>query len=246
MRVIPFRPPMASSSAPRAILFDLESALMSRGLSLMNFGERFAAHFADQLGGVTARGVTYGLSEVDGNGYRTHAELAEELRDLFPWRPRPSVEELTTYWDDIFPLCVAPDPEALPTLRWLREHGFAPGVVTDGTPVTQRAKITALGLDDFFAATLIASEVGMEKSDARLYTLAAEALGMPPGAVWMVSALSEDCLCARDAGMGAIFLQRVFYWPREAEPPAHEITTLGELVSLLGGDASSDTSDNTR
>ena len=54
----------------------------------------------------------------------------------------------------------------------------------------------------------------------------------------MVSALSEDCLAARDAGLGAIFLQRVFYWPREAEPPTHEITTLGELVALaVGGDA---------
>ena len=216
MRVIPFRPPMASNSSPRAILFDLESALISRGHSLMNFGERFAAHFADRLGGVTARGVAYGLSEVDGNGFRTHAELAEELRDLFPWRPRPSVEELTAYWDEVFPQCVAPDPEALPTLRWLREHGIAPGVVTDGAPETQRAKITALGLDGFFAVTLIAGEVGLEKSDGRLYRRATEALGVPPGAVWMVSALSEDCLAARDAGLGAIFLQRVFYWPREA------------------------------
>jgi putative hydrolase of the HAD superfamily len=227
---------MASSSTPRAILFDLDSALMSRGLSLMNFGERFAAHFAERLGGVTARGVAYGLSEVDGNGYRTHAELAEELRDLFPWRPRPSAEELTTYWDAVFPLCVAPDPEALPTLRWLREHGFALGVVTDGAPETQRRKITALGLSDFFAMTLISDEVGLEKSDERLYEQAAGALGIPPGAVWIVSALSEDCLSARDAGLGAIFLQRVFYWPREAAPPAHEITTLGELVSLLDGD----------
>lgn len=240
MRVIPFRPPMASSSMPRAILFDLESALISRGLSLMNFGERFAAHFAERLGGVTARGVAYGLSEVDGNGFRTHAELAEELRDLFPWRPRPGVEELTAYWDEVFPQCVAPDPEAISTLRWLREHGFAPGVVTDGTPVTQRAKITALGLSDFFAATLIASEAGLEKSDERLYQQAAGALEASPSEMWMVSALSEDCLSARDAGLGTIFLQRVFYWPRDAEPPTHEITTLGELVSLLGGDASSD------
>jgi len=246
MRVILFRPPMASNSLPRAIFFDLESALISRGHSLMHFGERFAAHFADRLGGVTARGVAYGLSEVDGNGYRTHAELAEELRDLFPWRPRPSMEELTTYWDDTFPLCVAPDPEAISTLRWLREHGVTLGVVTDGAPEMQRAKITALALDGFFAATLIASEVGLEKSDGDLYRRATEALGIPPVEIWMVSALSEDCLAARDAGLSAIFLQCVFYWPREAEPPAHEITTLGELVSLLGGGASSDSSDNTR
>jgi FMN phosphatase YigB (HAD superfamily) len=237
---------MASSSAPRAILFDLESALMSRGHSLMNFAERFAAHFADRLGGVTARGVAYGLSEVDGNGFRSHAELAEELRDLFPWRPRSSVEELTAYWDEVFPQCVAPDPEALPTLRWLREHGLALGVVMDGAPETQRTKIAALGLSDFFAVTLLSDEVGLEKSGARLYQQAAGALEASPSEMWMVSALSEDCLAARDAGLSALFLQRVFYWPREDAPPTHEITTLGELVSLLGGDASNDGSDNTR
>ena len=53
---------------------------------------------------------------------------------------------------------------------------IAPGVVTDGTPETQRAKITALGLSDFFAVTLIAGEVGLEKSDERLYQQAAGAL----------------------------------------------------------------------
>jgi putative hydrolase of the HAD superfamily len=228
---------MASSSTPRAILFDLESALISRGHSLMNFGERFAAHFADRLGGVTARGVAHGLSEVDGNSFRSHTELAEELRDLFPWRPRPSVEELTTYWDEVFPECVAPDLEAPPTLRWLRERGTMLGVVTDGAPETQRAKIAALGLSDFFAVTLISDEVVLEKADERLYQQAAGALEASPSEMWMVSALSEDCLSARDAGLGAIFLQRVFYWPREAAPPTHEITTLGELVSLLDSDA---------
>jgi FMN phosphatase YigB (HAD superfamily) len=219
------------------MLFDLESALVSRGLSLMNFAERFAAHFAERLGGVTARGVAYGLSEVDGNGYRTHAELAEELRDLFPWRPRPSVEELTAYWDDVFPQCAEPDPEALSTLQWLREHGVTLGTVTNGTPETQRAKIAALGLDGFFAVTLITGEVGLEKSGADLYRRAVDTLGIPPTAIWMVSALSEDCLAARDDGLGAIFLQRVFYWPPEAAPPTREITTLGELVALLGSDA---------
>jgi putative hydrolase of the HAD superfamily len=223
---------MASNSAPRAILFDLDSALISRGHSLMNFAERFAAHFAERLGGVTARGVAYGLSEVDGNGFRSHAELAAELRDLFP-----SVEELTAYWDEVFPQCVAPDPEALPTLRCLREHGFALGAVADRAPETQRAKIAALGLDGFFAVTLIAEEVGLETSEADVYRRAAGALGIPPAAMWMVSALSEDCLAACDAGLGAIFLQRVFYWPRDAATPTHEITTLGELVALLGGDA---------
>jgi putative hydrolase of the HAD superfamily len=226
-----------AAQGPRAVLFDLDSALISRGLSLANFAERFAAHFAERLGGVTARGVAYGLSEVDGNGFRSHAELAAELRDLFPWRPCPCAEELTIYWDEVFPQCVAPDPEALPTLQWLRKHGFALGVVTNGTPETQRAKLTTLGLDGFFAVTLLSGEVGLEKPDELLYQRATAALEVPPAAVWMVSALPEDCLAARDAGLGATFLQRVFYWPRAANPPTHEITALGELISLLVGDA---------
>jgi putative hydrolase of the HAD superfamily len=231
---------MANNPPPRAILFDLDSAVISRGLSLENFAERFAADFADQLGGVTARGVAYGLSEVDGHGFRTHIALAGELRDLLPWRERPSVEKLTAYWDDEFPQRVAPDPEALPTLRWLRAHGYALGVATGEKPEAQRAKIAALGLDGYFSVTLLAGENGVKRRDARLYQRAADMLALPPAAVWMVSALPEMCLAARDAGLGVIFLQRVFYWPQGAEPPTHEIATLGELVSLLDGDASGD------
>jgi FMN phosphatase YigB (HAD superfamily) len=227
---------MAIQGPPRAIILDLDSALISRGLSLTNFAERFAAHFADRLGGVTARGVAYGLSEVDGNGFRSHMELAEEVRDLFPWRPRPSLEELTVYWDEVFPQCVAPDPEALPTLRWLRKHGVALGLMAPGWPDMQRAKIAALGLDGLVAVTLLAEESGVKRWDADAYRQGAELLGLPPAAIWMVSALQEECRFARAAGLGVIFLQRAFYWPRDAEPPEHEIATLGTLVSLLGGD----------
>ncbi len=229
---------MDNSPAPRALVFDLDSVLISRGLSLANFAERFAAHYADMLGGVTARGVAYGLSEVDGAGFRTHAELASELRDLFPWRERPTVEELTAYWDAVLPQCVAADPEALQTLRWLREHGYLLGVMATQTPETPRDKITALGLDGFFALTLPAGDVGLESVDARVYALAAEALEVAPKLIWMVSGHPEDCLAAREAGLGAIFLQRAFYWPRGFEPPTHEITTLAELISLLDHDGS--------
>jgi putative hydrolase of the HAD superfamily len=227
---------MATSAAPRAIFFDLDSALISRGLSLERFAGRFAVDFADRLGGVSARGVAYGLAEVDGNGFRAHADLAAELRDLFPWRDQPSVEEVTTYWDEIFPQCVAPDPEAHTTLRWLRERGIALGVVTTDTPGTQSAKIAALGLEGFFAAPTLAGETSAKKPDARAYQRAAAALGIPPESVWLVSALDEDCRFARAAGLGAIFLRRVFYWPVAAKPPTQEIATLSELVSLLGGE----------
>jgi FMN phosphatase YigB (HAD superfamily) len=232
---------MVNSPSPRAILFDLESALISRGHSLMRFAERFAAYFADRLGGVRARGVAYGLAEVDGHGFRTHAELAAELRDLFPWRERPGVEELMAYWDHVFPQCVAPDPQAFPTLRWLRAHGYALGVVAGGRPEIERVKIATLGLNGFFHVTLLAGEYGVMRWDARLYQQAAAMLGMPPAATWMVSALHEECRLARDAGLGAIFLQRVFYWPRDVVPPAHEIAALGELVSLLDGAAPDET-----
>jgi FMN phosphatase YigB (HAD superfamily) len=227
---------MATQPVPHAILFDLDSALISRGPSLMNFAERFAAHFVDQLGGVTVRGVAYGLAEVDGNGFRSHAELAEELRDLFPWRPRPSLEELTAYWDEVFPQCVVPDPEALPTLRRLRERDVALGLMAPGWPDMQRAKIAALGLDGLFAVRFLVGENGAKRWDTDAYREAAERLGMPPAEIWMVSALQEECRLARNAGLGVIFLQRVFYWPRDAESPTHEIATFGELVSLLGGD----------
>jgi FMN phosphatase YigB (HAD superfamily) len=146
------------------------------------------------------------------------------------------LEELTAYWDELFPQCVAPDPEALPTLRRLRERGVALGLIAPGWPDMQRAKIATLGLDGLFAVTLLAGESGANRWDAHVYRRAAEMLGLAPVEIWMVSALQEECQFARDAGVGVIFLQRTFYWPRDAEPPVYEIATLGELVALLSGD----------
>jgi putative hydrolase of the HAD superfamily len=219
--------------APRAILFNLDNTLTSRSLSLARFGARFAAHFAKRLGQMTPRGVVYGLVEVDGNGYRSHADLAAEVRDVFPWRERPSVAELAAFWDTVFPACVAPYPETLPTLRWLREHGLALGVVTNGGSLAQRAKIAALGLDADLGVILIAEEVGLRKPDPRSYLQALHELGIAPDAAWMVSVLPEDGLGARAAGLGAVFVRRIFYWPRDTERPVHEVTSLDELPPLV-------------
>ncbi|MCQ2173652.1 MAG: HAD-IA family hydrolase [Bacteroidales bacterium] len=57
--------------------------------------------------------------------------------------------------------------DSFETLSYLKENGAALGLVTDGRSITQRNKISALGLTDFFdeGSIVISEEFGSEKPD---------------------------------------------------------------------------------
>lgn len=54
-------------------------------------------------------------------------------------------------------------PETKDTLVKLREAGFKLGIITDGRPNGQRAKISALGLEDLVDKIIITDELGGEE-----------------------------------------------------------------------------------
>lgn len=51
-------------------------------------------------------------------------------------------------------------PEAKHLILLLRKHGISLGMITDGRPEGQRAKIKALGLEPFFEKIIITDELG--------------------------------------------------------------------------------------
>jgi putative hydrolase of the HAD superfamily len=54
-------------------------------------------------------------------------------------------------------------------IRELRSRKIPTGLITDGRSVTQRNKLKALGIEDFFSEIIISEEFGSEKPDKRNY-----------------------------------------------------------------------------
>jgi len=71
---------------------------------------------------------------------------------------------------------IAPPDGVAATLSTLRDRGCRPGVLTNGVPAFQRAKLDAHGLSRHFDAVVASYEAGAHKPDERPFRLAAERL----------------------------------------------------------------------
>ena len=62
-------------------------------------------------------------------------------------------------------------------LDTLKQHSQSVALVTDGRSTTQRAKIRALGLRDYFDVVVVSEELGSEKPDPNNFRTVEKALG---------------------------------------------------------------------
>jgi putative hydrolase of the HAD superfamily len=124
-------------------------------------------------------------------------------------------------------------PDALDTLRWLQQHGFKLGAVTDrafGGPRFM-AELTEYGLDGFFGVVTISSDVGYLKPHAKIFQHALDALGVTPEETMMVGdSLRCDVTGAKGLGMIAV-------WKR---PPLDEPTEVGADKAEVTGEIAPD------
>ena len=96
------------------------------------------------------------------------------------------------------------------------------------------AHVTRVGLGDFFAHSLSASDFGIAKPDPRIFHAAAGMAGVTPAAVLHVGDdATMDVMGAMDAGMQAVWVNRMQHaWSHETQPH-HTVTDLNELAALL-------------
>jgi putative hydrolase of the HAD superfamily len=76
-------------------------------------------------------------------------------------------------------------PDAIETVRWLRESGCRLALLTNGRGETQRRKVVRFALTGLFDSILIEGELGFGKPDPRIYTQALQELGVGAADTWM-------------------------------------------------------------
>lgn len=77
-------------------------------------------------------------------------------------------------------------PNTIRTLTELKLQGIRMGLITNGSSVGQRAKLSRFELDNFFEIILIDQEVGYGKPDIMIYKHAVNLLKLNIGDIWMV------------------------------------------------------------
>jgi putative hydrolase of the HAD superfamily len=150
-----------------------------------------------------------------------NAELAAAIGDAYAHQRDVGMEPL---------------PEAIDTVRWLRDRGCRLALLTNGAAVAQRKKIARFGLTDLFDATLIEGEIGFGKPDERIYRHALEKLGVLPRAAWMIGDnLDWDVAAPQKLGIFGVWVDRAGGGlPKDsAVKPDCVIRSLCEVRSLI-------------
>jgi putative hydrolase of the HAD superfamily len=125
-----------------------------------------------------------------------------------------------------------PLPEAIDTVRWLRELGCRLALLTNGAGPAQRKKISRFNLTDLFDAILVEGEVGFGKPDERIYNLALQKLDVVPSDAWMVGDnLEWDIEPAQKLGLCGVWIDVRGKGVPEASAirPDRVVRTLSEL-----------------
>lgn len=142
-------------------------------------------------------------------------------------RCQPSVD---TDWPDREPY-----PDALPTLRCLKENGFLLGIVSDQPNGPDcRAMLDYWQWTPLFDAVTLSCEVGCAKPDPRMFRSTLAALGVSPEEAVMVgdNALA-DVAGALAVGMRAVWRPQPGQLLDPAVHPDAIIETLAELPGIL-------------
>jgi putative hydrolase of the HAD superfamily len=122
-----------------------------------------------------------------------------------------------------------PFPDVLPTLRSLRGWGKTLAVVSNWDPALPTL-LAELGLAEFFAFILPSAEIGVEKPDGRIFSLALQRLGLEPREVVHIGdSYESDVVGARAVGITPILLDR------EDKARYQDVICIGSLTELIAG-----------
>ena len=125
-------------------------------------------------------------------------------------------------------------PDAVDTLKNLKEAGYATGILSNGSPDMLASAVKNSGLTPLLNEVMSVEDVGIFKPSSRVYQLAVDRMGVSPREICFVSANAWDASGAADFGFQVAHLNR-FDQPAEKLPgvPSVVIKSLSDLPAVL-------------
>lgn len=138
---------------------------------------------------------------------------------------------------------LTPFPEVPAVLERLAATGLVLGVVTSGLTVKQAEKLVRLGILPFLdrTAIFITEQVGMAKSNPRLFERACHDVGVSPAqAMYVGDKPVDDVAGPKQAGLVAVLRTGTGKYARQDSPvePDYRIAGLDGLEAILASDFS--------
>ncbi|MBD5203840.1 MAG: HAD family hydrolase [Bacteroidales bacterium] len=231
------------------IYFDLDDTLFDESAFCLSAYSEVAAHLSYEYG----RDFSYLpwlMSDALRRRENPFDRVEAELRRLYPEKKSVDVRRLVEIYRNHCPESL-PLPEASRrALDGLRRRGIILGLITDGRKLTQRNKLKALGLYQYFAPEniLISEEAGGDKTSDVMFRKAME---RHPGEnmIYVGDNTSKDFRQPNLLGWTTFCLRhlRPMVHPQDfntaaPDAPAYIITSLPELLLYIPKDISTPSS----
>lgn len=124
-------------------------------------------------------------------------------------------------------------PDARDALAALKGKGLSTAILSNGSPAMLEAAVAAAGLGALLDHVISVDAIKTYKPRRAVYQLAIDALGLPAAEIAFVSSNRWDVAGAADAGLGAIWINRIRATEEYVEArPAAVIFDLAGLASL--------------
>lgn len=127
-------------------------------------------------------------------------------------------------------------PGARELLDKLRGQGADMALLTAGLPELAKAAVARHGLEIYFRGLFFAQDVGLEKRDPEVYSIAAKQFGISPDACILLEDAPHNCAAARKAGFRVIGVYDDFYAQQWDLVVANSHRAIKSLEPLLTGD----------
>ena len=159
----------------------------------------------------------------------TEDALVDAARAMSLDLSRCTRDELMNGW-----ISWKPWPDSVPALRAMKEAGLRLAILSDFTPLMQRACVHESGLDGVFDYLLSTDAAGAFKPDPHAYQLAVSAMGLAREEIELAACGGWDAAGSKRFGFRTVWINRQARPVEElgVEPDAI-VSTLAELAASL-------------
>ena len=161
------------------------------------------------------------LLEADASGYAPRETLAAAIAARYP--NEVTIEEARALTDFGAAERAVPAESTGHALAAARRAGWKLVIVTNGQGPQQLAKIRNTGLDALVDAWIISGDIGLQKPDPRVFTVAAEAVEQPLDGAWMIGdSPQHDIAGARASALQSVWITTTTKsWTEREYRPTH-------------------------
>ena len=217
----------------KAVLFDFDDTLHDRRMAFEDFAYALLGELFPQWDDNLRRERAHRMMVANNGGYvPSYEAYFEGLLTEWEWPPEWDAVALANRTRRLFPDYTHPFPDAVATLKALRERGYRLGMVTNGYSQTQNRKVDVVGMRELVDVVVVSGDEGIAKPEAELFRRAAARLGVPlQNCLYVGDHPVNDIKGALNSGMQAVYMDA--FEVHAADPTVPRITALSELIGIL-------------